>query len=158
MVTSDGPAETPASTTSGSGASAAGCPADAGSGSGGSGDEALTVAATATAVNSLHWALSSLFKLFVAWAGDAGAERGDVAVWLSATGRHMGEQAAGLRALMPDSVLLADSTKFSAPSAESAEVFVAVREIDGAAVRLAVALRVLLAAVSDFCDSLAQVA
>ena len=53
----------------------------------------LTVAATATVLRDLHWASSSLFELFVSWASEVEPERGDVAAWLSATGRHLGEQA-----------------------------------------------------------------
>ena len=125
------------------------------------GEQALTVAATATAVRDLHWASESLFELFVSWAGEVEPDRGDVAAWLSATGRHLGEQADDLKTLMPDSVLLADMTSFTAPSApssEAEEALSAIRAIPGSVVRLAIAQRVLLGRLRASCESLQRLA
>lgn len=122
------------------------------------GEPALTVAATATTVRDLHWASMSLFELFVFWAGETEPERGDVASWLSTTGRHLGEQAQDLKALMPDSVLLADLTSFVSPSVEAEEALKAVRAIPGSVVRLAIAQRVLLARLFESCESLQRLA
>ncbi len=122
------------------------------------GEQALTVAATATAVRGLHWASSSLFELFVSWAGEVEPDRGDVAAWLSATGRHLGEQADDLKSLMPDSVLLADMTSFTAPSSEAEEALSAIRAIPGSVVRLAIAQRVLLGRLRASCESLQRLA
>lgn len=116
----------------------------------------LTVAATATVLRDLHWASSALFELFVGWAGEVEPEHGEVAAWLSSTGRHLGEQAESLRALMPDSVLLSELTALGAPSAESESALEAVRVLQGSVVRLAVAQRVLLARLSESCESLLQ--
>ena len=118
----------------------------------------LTVAATATAVRGLHWASASLFELFVSWAGEVEPDRGDVAAWLSATGRHLGEQADDLKTLMPDSVLLADMTSFTAPSSEAEEALIAIRAIPGSVVRLAIAQRVLLGRFRASCESLQRLA
>ena len=122
------------------------------------GEQALTVAATATAVRGLHWASASLFELFVSWAGEVEPDRGDVAAWLSATGRHLGEQADYLKSLMPDSVLLADITGFTAPSSEAEEALSAIRSIPGSVVRLAIAQRVLLGRLRASCESLQRLA
>ncbi len=122
------------------------------------GEQALTVAATATAVRGLHWASASLFELFVSWASEVEPERGDVAAWLSATGRHLGEQADDLKTLMPDSVLLADMTSFTAPSSEAEEALIAIRAIPGSVVRLAIAQRVLLGRLRASCESLQRLA
>ena len=121
-------------------------------------EHALTLAATATAVRGLHWASTSLFELFVFWASAAEADRGDVAVWLSTTGRHLGEQAQDLKALMPDSVLLAELTDFGSPSPEAEEALDAIRAISGSVVRLAIAQRVLLARLRASCESLQRLA
>ncbi len=118
----------------------------------------LTVAATATVLRDLHWACTSLFKLFVAWAGEVEPEHGDVAVWLSSTGRHLGEQAENLRALMPDSVLLDDLTVLGAPSPESEGALKAVRRVSGSVVRLAIAQSVLVARLSESCESVQRLA
>ena len=122
------------------------------------GEQALTVAATATAVRDLHWASASLFELFVSWASEVEPDRGDVAAWLSATGRHLGEQAENLKSLMPDSVLLADMTSFAAPSSEAEEALSAIRVIPGSVVRLAIAQRVLLGRLRASCESLQRLA
>ena len=122
------------------------------------GEQALTVAATATAVRGLHWASVSLFELFVSWASEVEPERGDVAAWLSATGRHLGEQADDLKTLMPDSVLLADMTSFTDPSSEAEEALIAIRAIPGSVVRLAIAQRVLLGRLRASCESLQRLA
>ena len=121
----------------------------------------LTVAATSTVLRDLHWASSSLFELFVAWAGEVEPEHGDVAVWLSSTGRHLGEQAENLKALMPDSVLLSDLTAPDAPGAPSTEsdsALKVIRGVSGSVVRLAIAQRVLLAQLSESCDSVQRLA
>ncbi len=118
----------------------------------------LTVAATSTVLRDLHWASSSLFELFVAWAGEVEPEHGDVAVWLSSTGRHLGEQAENLKALMPDSVLLGELTTLGAPSPESESAFETIREVQGSVVRLAVAQSVLMARLSDSCESVQRLA
>lgn len=120
--------------------------------------QTLTVATTAAVVSGLHWASSSLFELFVLWASEVESDRGDVASWLSSTGRHLGEQAQSLAGLMPDSVLLADSTGLAAPSVEAEDALGAVRAIPGSVVRLAIADRVLLARLSAACESLEQLA
>jgi len=78
----------------------------------------LPAETTAVLVSSLHWASKSLVELFVSWASEVEPDRGDVASWLSSTGRHLGEQAQSLAGLMPDSVLLADSTGLAAPAAD----------------------------------------
>lgn len=122
------------------------------------GERALTAAATATAVRGLHWAAASLFELFVFWAGEVESGQGEVASWLSSTGRHLGEQAQNLQGLMPDSVLLADLISFASPSSEAEEALKAIRAIPGSAVRLAIAQRVLLAQLSAACESLQQLA
>ena len=122
------------------------------------GEQALTVAATATAVRGLHWASSSLFELFVSWASEVEPDRGDVAAWFSATGRHLGEQADDLKTLMPDSVLLVDMTNFAAPSSEAEEALIAIRAIPGSVVRLAIAQRVLLGRLRASCESLQRLA
>lgn len=114
----------------------------------------LTAAATATVLRDLHWASSSLFELFVGWAGEVEPEHGEVAAWLSSTGRHLGEQAENLKALMPDSVLLGDLTALGAPSPQSESALEAVRGARGTAVRLAVAQQVLLARLSESCEAL----
>lgn len=121
-------------------------------------DQTLTVATTASVVSDLHWASASLFELFVFWASEVEPDHGDIASWLSSTGRHLGEQAQNLKGLMPDSVLLADATGFSAPSTEAEEALGAVRAIPGSEVRLAIAQRVLLAQLSTACESLQQLA
>ena len=118
----------------------------------------LTVAATATVLRDLHWASSSLFELFVGWAGEVEPEHGEVAAWLSSTGRHLGEQAENLKALMPDSVLLSDLTALGAPSPQSESALEAVRGARGTAVRLAVAQQVLLARLSESCEALQRLA
>ncbi|MDE0067270.1 MAG: hypothetical protein OXN44_10430 [Acidimicrobiaceae bacterium] len=118
----------------------------------------LTAETTAVLVSSLHWASKSLFELFVSWASEVEPDRGDVASWLSSTGRHLGEQAQSLAGLMPDSVLLADSTGLAAPSVEAEEALRAVRAIPGSVVRLAIAHRVLLTQLSDACEALQQLA
>lgn len=118
----------------------------------------LTVAATATVLRGLHRASSSLFELFVAWAGEVDFEHGEVAVWLSSTGRHLGEQAENLKALTPDSVLLADLTALGAPSRKLEGALEAVRGVQGSVVRLAVAQRVLLARLAESCESLQRLA
>jgi len=121
----------------------------------------LTVAATSTVLRDLRWASSSLFELFVAWAAEVEPEHGDVAVWLSSTGRHLGEQAENLQALMPDSVLLSDLTAPGAPGAPSAEpegALEAIRGVSGSVVRLAIAQRVLLAQLSESCESVQRLA
>lgn len=137
----------------GEGASGDGTPGD-----GAFGDGALTVAASAGVVRDLRWSAAALFELFVFWASETEPDRGDVAAWLSATGRHLGEQAENLKALMPDSVLLADLTGFSAPSAEAEAAFEEVRAIPGSVVRMAIAQRVLLARLSASCESMQQLA
>ena len=121
-------------------------------------EKVLTVAATATVLRDLHWASSSLFELFVSWASEVEPERGDVAVWLSTTGRHLGEQAENLKALMPDSVLLRDLTVLGAPSSESESALKVIRAVPGSVVRLAIAQRVLLARLSESCESLQRLA
>lgn len=118
----------------------------------------LTVAATATVLRDLHWASASLFELFVAWAGEVEPEHGDVAVWLSTTGRHLGEQAENLKALMPDSVLLSDQTVLGAPSPQSESALEAIRGVRGSVVRLAIAQRVLLTRLSESCETLRRLA
>ena len=121
-------------------------------------EEFLTVAATATVLRDLHWASSSLFELFVAWAGEVEPEHGDVAVWLLTAGRHLGEQAENLKALMPDSVLLGDLTVLGAPSTESESALKLIRGVRGSVVRLAIAQRVLLAQLSESCESVQRLA
>ncbi len=121
-------------------------------------EEFLTVAATATVLRDLHWASSSLFELFVGWAGEVEPEHGEVAAWLSSTGRHLGEQAENLKALMPDSVLLSDLTALGAPSPQSESALEAIRGVQGTAVRLAVAQQVLLARLSESCEALQRLA
>lgn len=121
-------------------------------------EEFLTVSATATVLRDLHWASSALFELFVAWAGEVEPEHGEVAAWLSSTGRHLGEQAENLKALMPDSVLLSDLTALGSPSPQSESALEAVRGARGTAVRLAVAQQVLLARLSESCESLHRLA
>ena len=118
----------------------------------------LTVAATATVLRDLHWASSSLFELFVGWAGEVEPEHGEVAAWLSSTGRHLGEQAENLKALMPDSVLLSDLTALGAPSPQSESALEAVRGVQGSVARLAIAQRVLLARLAESCESLQRLA
>ena len=122
----------------------------------------LTVTQTAQVVRTLHRALSSLFELFVAWSSDAN-ENGDaeaghsaVAVYLSTTGRHLGEQAVAFKALMPDSVLLADLTDITAPSRQTEVAVESMREVSGAVLRLAVSQNVLLADLAKFCELLRQ--
>ena len=121
-------------------------------------EQTLTVATSAAVVSCLHWASSSLFELFVFWASEVESDHGDIASWLSSTGRHLGEQAQSLAGLMPDSVLLATSTGLAAPSVEAEEAFGAVRAIPGSVARLAIAQRVLLAQLSAACESLQQLA
>ena len=118
----------------------------------------LTVTATATVLRDLHWASSSLFELFVGWAGEVEPEHGEVAAWLSSTGRHLGEQAENLKALMPDSVLLDDLTALDAPSAESGSALEAIRVVQGSVARLAIAQQVLLARLSESCEALQRLA
>ncbi|MCY3851497.1 MAG: hypothetical protein OXF75_11995 [Acidimicrobiaceae bacterium] len=121
-------------------------------------DRTLTAAATATVVSDLHWASTSLFQLFVFWASEVEPDHGEIASWLSSTGRHLGEQAQSLKGMMPDSVLLADLTDFASPSPQAEEALGAVRSIRGSVVRLAIAQRVLLAQLSTACESLQQLA
>ena len=122
----------------------------------------LTVMQTAQVVRTLHRALSSLFELFVAWSSDAN-ENGDteaghfaVAVYLSTTGRHLGEHAVAFKALMPDSVLLADLTDLTVPSRQTEAAVESMREVSGAVLRLAVSQNVLLADLAKFCELLQQ--
>ena len=63
-----------------------------------------------------------------------------------------------LKTLMPDSVLLADMTSFTAPSSEAEEALSAIRAIPGSVVRLAIAQRVLLARLRASCESLQRLA
>ncbi|MXW74448.1 MAG: hypothetical protein F4Y27_10840 [Acidimicrobiaceae bacterium] len=121
-------------------------------------DQTLTVATTASVVSDLHWASTSLFELFVFWASEVEPDHGDIASWLSSTGHHLGEQAQNLKGLMPDSVLLADLTDFASPSPQAEEALGAVRAIPGSVMRLAIAHRVLLAQLSNACESLQQLA
>lgn len=122
-------------------------------------DEAfLTAAATATVLRGLYWVSSTLFELFVGWAAEVEPEHGEVAAWLSSAGRHLGEQAENLKALMPDSVLLGDLTAPGAPSRRSEDALEAVRGVRGTVVRLAIAQRVLLAQLAESCESLQRTA
>ena len=118
----------------------------------------LTAAATASVLRDLHWASSTLFELFVGWAADVDPAHGGVAAWLSTTGRHLGEQAANLKALMPDSVLLSELTALGAPSPQSERALGAIRAIQGSDVRLGVAQLVLLAGLAEVCESLQRLA
>lgn len=118
----------------------------------------LTVAASATVVRDLHWVCATVFGLFVRWATEVDSDRGDVAVWFSTTGRHLGSQAEDLKALMPESILLGELTALGAPSAASREAIEAIRAISGAVVRLAIAQRVLLAQLVSACELVQRVA
>ncbi len=117
-------------------------------------DQGLTVVATAAVVRDLHWVSASLFEMLVFWASEVEPDRGDIAVWLSTAGRHLGDQAEDLKALMPDSVLLGELACFGAPCAESLDAVQAIRAVPGSVVRLAIAQRVLLARLAASCESL----
>ena len=115
----------------------------------------LTVTETAQVVRSMHWNASSLFRLFVGWASDNQLEHGGVAVYLSATGRHLGEAAATLKSLMPDSVLLSDLAIFTPPSERANEAYKIVQDTTGVLQRLALAQQ-LLSQLAESCELLTQ--
>ncbi len=115
----------------------------------------LTVVETAKVVRSMHWNASSLFKLFVGWASDNQLDHGDVAAYLSSTGRHLGEAAATLKSLMPDSVLLSDLATFAAPSEKATAAYKAAQGTTGVLQRLVLAQQ-LLAQVAESYELLQQ--
>lgn len=113
----------------------------------------LTVIETAQVVRAMHWNTSSLFKLFVGWASDNQLEHGEVAVYFSATGRHLGEAAATLKSLMPDSVLLSDLAVFTPPSEHANEAHKVVQDTTGVLPRLASSQH-LLSQLAESCELL----
>ncbi len=116
-----------------------------------------TVAQTARLVAALRWAAGCVADLLGAWAGEAGADGPEAAIWMAAAGRHLAWHRELLERVQPDSVRM---ERYRDPVPPDPRLPAAIAEItelssagqSGTAARLAVAQHVLIANLVDACD------